>query len=207
MSNTVLIILILICIYFYINNCDTHIKETSKVEKFNSTNNAYINTDNTFINKPAETNKIKFDYEMRPIDYQFLEEQKRGVNMNSWYPNTWIEKFDEEGNPVYNSRDNIEEFIESKARFSYDFNKEKIINMDGVVDPTDFHNNQGKTLKEVYDNAFVDFKKLVPKMDIKNSNDFINTWSYENENPINGGQIIDGLFPVDNDPLSIIATF
>ena len=29
-----------------------------------------------------------------------MKEQIQGVNLNTWYPNTWIEKIDENGNPI-----------------------------------------------------------------------------------------------------------
>jgi hypothetical protein len=76
--------------------------------------------------------------------------------------------------------------------------------MDGIMDPDDFKNGSGMTLKEIYDNSFIDYKKIVPnkKMietdptklntQIAGSNlSFISpdTWIYEQEKPENGGKI------------------
>ena len=181
-----------------------------------------FNMDKIFMNPPIESNKIIFNYDKkREIEEVFQIEQKKGANLATWYPNTWIEKIDENGNPVYNSRDkNIENFVESKARFSYEFNEPKILQMDGVVDPQDLQNAEGRTIKEIYENAFVDYKKLVPKMNRLTKEErasgvtgasglsFIGpeVMEYENEPMLNGGEIENGLYPNDptvNNPSSI----
>jgi hypothetical protein len=182
-------------------------KEEKTIEKFQM--------DKIYYNPPIESSKISFDYNEREIDKQFINEQKNGINLLPSYPNRWIESFDNEGNPIYNSRENklgvVETFIEPKARFSYSFNKEKIANMDGIVDPDDYIDDRGKTLKEIYDNSFVDFKKLTPKEIMINDEPNTNkleaasnlqyitpdTWVYQNERPENGGQNPHGIFASD----------
>lgn len=184
-----------------------------------------FNMDRIKYNEPIEPTKVQFDYEMRPIEKEFLNEQKSGASITPHYPNRWIESFDSSGNPVYNSREQVtgivETFIEPKARFTYNFNKEKTLNMDGIADPDDFIDGRGKSLKEIYDNSFVDFKKLVPKGKIINGEPNTNfmqaasslyyltpdTWVYENERPENGGQSSDGVFAADLSTLGSDAMF
>ena len=186
--------------------------ELELVEKFNMDKIYLIETE------PNQT--IKFNYgELRSIDKQFQKEQDHGVGLKTWYPNTWIERINENGEPVYGSRekqtDNVENFIESKARFSYEFNSPRSLQMDGIADPDDFINGQGRTLKEVYDNSFVDYKKLEQKKKVIGNSfeqtysqpgasnlSFISpdSWIYENEKAENGGQILNGLFA--SDPLT-----
>ena len=207
--NAILIISVLIALYFCIqkykketNSGLEQISEEKIIEKFN--------IDKSYYNSSIEPQTIKFDYGLRDIDKQFLKEQEFGASLKSWYPNSWIESFDSvTGEPIYNSRV-TETFIEPKARFSYEFNATKTTQMDGIVDPNDFIDGKGKTLKEVYDSSFVDFKKLYPKKTLisdekemgrdASSNlsfDLPDTWVYENENPNNGGQIIDNLYASD----------
>ena len=195
---TIFLILSLICYYVFIG--------IDKKENFNM--------DKIYYNPPIKSNKIIFDYDnKRAIEDVYQIEQKKGANLATWYPNTWIEKIDENGKPIYNSRDkvtkNIENFVESKARFTYEFNQPKILQMDGVVDILDNVDPQGRTIKEVYDNAFVDYKKLVPKMKKITSEErsigvqgasglsFIGpeTMEYENETILNGGPWKDDVFP------------
>ena len=87
--------------------------------------------------------------------------------------------------------------------------------MDGVVDPDDFKDGRGRTLKEIYDNSFVDYKKLVPKKRmVQVDPDQLNTqaagsnlsyitpdtWVYDQEKPENGGKFDNGLMA--DDPLA-----
>lgn len=211
--NVILIVGILITLYFCIQKNNEEKILNNSVSTKQVTEN--FNTDKLFFNNTEPLKKIEFNYEqLRPIDKQFLKEQEIGINQNTWYPNTWIDHIDEvTGEPVYESRENsnIENFIESKARFSYEFNSPRSVQMDGVVDPLDFKNGQGRTIQEIYDNSFVDYKKLVPKkqkMDLDGvipskkagSNlSFIepDNWVYENEKPENGGQFENGVFASD----------
>jgi hypothetical protein len=117
-------------------------------------------------NEPGE--KIKFNYMNNKQIKDSLENKREFESqLSTWYPNTWIERINENGEPVYNSRENVtgikEDFIESKARFTYEFNSPRSVQMDGIIDPDDFKNSSGMTLKEIYDNSFVDYKKMVPK--------------------------------------------
>jgi hypothetical protein len=234
MFNIILIVSLLFSLYFIMNQNNKRENFTSCSNKNKNINIDYskvnkeienFNTDRVFIPNPVENDppkKIVFDYEdMRNIDKQFLLEQEKGANLATWYPNTWIEKINENGEPVYNSRENVlgkrEDFIESKARFSYEFNIPRTIQMDGIADPADFINGQGRTIKEIYDNSFVDYKKLIPKKDMKEkeelrgaSNLFFNQkidWEYENEKPENGGQISDQLYAFDPQTNNIVANF
>lgn len=200
-------IILLLCILILLNQCIQKNNKNKPRPNIQNNNNFInnierFNTDKLFIDKYIVPEKIEFKYNKRPIDKQFLQEQKNGVNLKSWYPNIWIEKFDDNGNPIYNSRQNttgsIENFIEEKARFTYEFNEPKIYNMSGVADPNNFINNKGKTLQEVYDNSFVDYKKMVPKK-TKYDTSQINKWDYEDERIENGGEISNGLYAYDLD--------
>lgn len=192
------------------------------IQKYKPTNKPETNEE--FTNENETLKSVKFIYdEERPIEKQFLKEQEKGVLLSTWYPNTWIERIDENGNPVYNSRKKVtgmkEDFIEEKARFTYEFNSPRSVQMDGIADPTDFKNGNGRTLQEVYDNSFVDYKNMVPnkskreieadQMNIQKAGSdlsFISpdTWIYEQEKPENGGVITNGLMAFD--PLSFNST-
>jgi hypothetical protein len=169
------------------------------IEKFTDTNTQYIT----------------FDYDLRPIEKEYIKEQENGAFLYTWYPNTWIDHIDENGKPVYNSREHVtgksDTFIDPKTSASYDFNNIKTINMSGVLKPEDF---QGKTIKEVYDNSMIDYKKLGPKkiMMTDDTSDIVmpggsnlvyytpDTWTYEDETPENGGVLYDNLYA--NDPMT-----
>jgi hypothetical protein len=113
-----------------------------------------------------------------PIENQFLEEQEYGTNVNILYPNTWIDCVDSHGTgmPQWNSREEttgkVDKIILPRALNSYSFNKEKIVNMGGIINPNDILNdtqginldtgNTGKKIKDIYDNSFVNFKNLIP---------------------------------------------
>jgi len=207
--NIILIIIVLIVAYHIIHyNKNNNLK--NNIEKLTDINQQYNNiiVPNNVIT--LEKN-IKFNYDIRPIDNEFIKEQKQGVNLNTWYPNTWIEKIDENGNPIYGSRESSDPFlIKQKTNSSYDFNNMKTENIDSVLKKEDV----GKTIKEVYDNSIIDYKKLEPKKNMigdENSDiimpggsnlTFFNsdTWTYENEKPENGGIIYDGIYA--NDELS-----
>lgn len=188
------------------------------IQKYKPNNtDSFVNLDRVYYINQDPSKKIQFNYEQeRPIDKQFKKEQINGANLKTWYPNTWIEKIDSNGNPIYNSRENItgvkEDFIESKARFTYEFNSPRSVQMDGIADPDDFKNGQGRTLKEVYDNSFVDYKKYEPTKKIVSfaeneektveASSHLKTfspdeWVYEEEKPENGGAINNGLYASD----------
>jgi len=220
--NVILIIVLLVGLYYCVKTYNYN-NNNVKVEKFDSIQTKIFNQP-TIINQP-----IKFNYgHLRPIDKQFLKEQAYGVNANTWYANTWIDSIDENGEPIYDSRDNHsktkETFIESKARFSYEFNSPRSVQMDGVADPTDFINGQARTIKEVYDNSFVDFKKLIPTKTVIGTNENINntnahlgasnlsfvnpdTWVYQDEKPENGGKFSNGIYASDPMTLGTVALY
>ena len=203
--NIGLIVSILVILYLCIQKFKSA-KNTNPVEKFNM--------DKLFINEHEPSSKVEFNYgsdKIRPIDRQFMKEQEHGVAQHTWYPNTWIERIDESGNPVYGQREepDTEHFIESKARFSYDFNSPRIAKMDGIADPDNFIDGKGRTLHEVYNESFVDYKKLAPQkkkiegtVPSKNAGSnlaFIepDNWIYENEKPENGGKFAGGVYGAD----------
>ena len=207
--NIILIIIVLIVAYHIIHyNKNNNLK--NNIEKLTDINQQYNNiiVPNNVIEKEKN---IKFNYDIRPIDKEFMKEQIQGVNLNTWYPNTWIEKIDENGNPIYGSRESSDPFlIKQKTNSSYDFNNMKTENVDSILKKEDV----GKTIKEVYDNSIIDYKKLEPKQNMigdENSDiimpgssnlTFFNsdTWTYENEKPENGGILYDSIYA--NDELS-----
>ena len=221
--NVILIMSLLVLMHFCL-------QKKNKNKNKNNNNNIVtekFNMDKIYVNEKIVEPTIQFNYDKpREIDKQFQKEQDYGAGLKTWYPNTWIERIDENGNPVYGSREketgNVENFIESKARFSYEFNSPRSVQMGGVADPDDFVNGEGRTLKEVYDNSFVDFKKLVPKKEVVGDSSlqtysqsgasnlsFISpdTWIYENEKAENGGQILKGLYASDPLTMDSVAIF
>lgn len=226
MFNVLLVFGVLVALYYCIQK---HKQENVAEEKLKQKNLVNVvenfNMDKIKYNEPQEQNKVQFDYDIRSIEKEFINEQKKGTSVVPHYPNRWIESFNSDGEPVYNSRENVtgivETFIEPKARFTYNFNKEKTLNMDGIADPEDFIDGRGKSLKEIYDNSFVDFKKLVPNETIVNGEPNTNfmqaasslyyltpdTWVYENEKPENGGESADGVFAADPSSFGSVAMF
>ena len=223
MLNIILIIGILVLANFCLQK---HKKEKTIPENNNLVTEKF-NMDKIYIPTKVVEQPIQFNYDKpREIDKQFQKEQDYGAGLKTWYPNTWIERIDENGQPVYGSREketgNVENFIESKARFTYEFNSPRSVQMDGIADPDDFIDGQGRTLKEVYDNSFVDFKKLVPQKEVVGDSSlqtysqsgasnlsFISpdTWIYENEKAENGGQILKGLYASDPLTMDSVAIF
>jgi hypothetical protein len=187
----------------------------------------------------SKENKIIFDYKNKPsaIENRFLQEQEHGVNMNILYPNTWIDCIDSKGSglPQWNSRENktgiVNKIIQPRTLNSYNFNKEKISNMGGIIDPNDIlydetkGGNVGEKIKDIYDNSFVNFKNLIPNKtvisDIPNTQlmqaasdlQYLtpDTWIYENEKGENGGVMYTNknttVFASDPSTLGIVASF
>ena len=195
-------------------------KNNDNKNKDNDTNeilNKYWNIDKINYEEYIKPKKIDYDYNIEDLEIQFMNEQKNGVHFTTLCPNRWIQSFDPDGNPIYNSRENVtgvlETFIEPKVRFNYEFNKEKTLIMSGIIDPDDFIDGRGKAIKEIYDNSFVDFKKLTPKKTIidnvteEKSNSIQaasdlyylppDNWIYENEKQENGGKSIEGIYASD----------
>ena len=222
MLNIILIMGLLV----FVNFCLQKHKKEKTIPKNNIVTEKF-NMNKIFIQPKIVEQPIKFNYDKpREIDKQFQKEQDYGAGLKTWYPNTWIERIDENGQPVYGSREkeigNVENFIESKARFTYEFNSPRSVRMGGIADPYDFKDSKSRTLKEVYDNSFVDFKKLVPKKEIVGDSSvqtysqsgasnlsFISpdTWIYENEKAENGGQILKGLYASDPLTMDSVAIF
>lgn len=170
--------------------------------------------------KPDPQENVKFNYE-NELDKRFLLEQDNSVNLATRYPNTWIQSIDENGEPVYANREMVtgkpDIIVEEKVRNNWEFNKPKVNNLDGHVNPEDV----GKTIREIYDNSFVDYKKLIPAKPLINNKPntnfnygasnltFINPdyWVYQNEKSENGGQIDDGLYASDPLTSGSVASF
>jgi hypothetical protein len=223
MLNVILIMGLLVLLNF----CLQKHKNEKTIPENNNIVTEKFNMDKIYIPTKVVEQPIQFNYDKpREIDKQFQKEQDYGAGLKTWYPNTWIERIDENGQPVYGSREketgNVENFIESKARFSYEFNSPRSVQMDGIADSDDFIDGKGRTLKEVYDNSFVDFKKLVPKKEVVGDSavqtysqsgasnlSFISpdTWIYENEKAENGGQILKGLYAADPLTMDSVAIF
>jgi hypothetical protein len=216
--NIILIIIILIIVYYCIQN-------NKKKELINISNDTSNNLPNYIPNNILKTNIenfndldtkfINFDYDLRPIEKEFIKEQNDGIYLNTWYPNTWIDYIDENEKPVYNSRENVtgkkETIIDGpKSSFSYDFNNTKTTNISSALKPED----TGKTIKEIYDNSMVNYKNLGPTKNqiTDETSDIVmpggsnltyfaaDTWTYENENESNGGLIYDNVY--GDDPMS-----
>lgn len=219
MFNVVLLGCIIFGIYYFVRNMKPC---TKPKEHFINTEKIFYpyrdRLDDFVTDVPSETKKITFEYTERPVDKQFIKEQDKGMNINTWYPNTWIESIDENGDPVYNSRENVTgeksgDLISSQTRFSPEFNETRVHNIDGVMDMA----NINKTIKEVYESSFVDYKKMIPEKKLTTkklvegasslsffSND---EWVYEDEKPENGGMIGNELYAYDMDAQGMVATF
>ena len=214
--NELLFILILYLIYL----CIVKYKKNDTNELINND----ILENETIENMYDNDNQIIFNYNLENNNMIYKDYKDLGFNNGILYPNSWIEKIDNVTNkPIYKSRDDIEQFYETKTQFTYeldDTNNYNTYKMNGIIDPTDV-NNKGKTIKQIYDDSFVDFKKKVPVKHIISNN--INestlegasklsmlipdTWIYENENAQNGGLIKDGLYAFDTELLGQNATF
>ena len=215
MFNGILMILFLVVFYFCLQKYKKENTEDFNTEKLFSDVSTKLSRDvqldDPYQFKPMAHKKVEFEYGETDITKQFLKEQEKGAVMNTRYINNWIEKNDKDGNPIYNSYANMtgntDTFIDSKARLSHDFNKLKITNMDAPISPSNEHN----TIKDIYDNSFVDYKKLIPRkkvIDSKPNNTFLegasnlsfitpDAWVYGNEKPENGGKIDDGFYASD----------
>ena len=111
--NIILIITILVTVYYFIQNSTKNTTNTSTENIASLSTNINTNTNKSIIPEQKQIEKftnldtkyINFDYDLRPIEKEFIKEQKNGVYLNTWYPNTWIDHIDENGNPVYQSLD------------------------------------------------------------------------------------------------------
>lgn len=202
MFNCVLLLLILITIHHLLQhykNKNNNVKVVKKTKKIEIQENK-----EKFITVPeVKSDTIKFNYN-KEIEKQFQKEQEKGFLVKSFVPN----------NADENKKD--EEFVDTKTMFNYEFIKPKIEVMNGIMKPEDVN----KTIKEIYDNSFVDFKKLVPKKNKIENNDNVSlnaasnltfftndNWLYDNEKPENGGQIKTGLYANDLELLNSNAIY
>jgi hypothetical protein len=220
--NFILIIGILIAVYFIMEKYNNKKIKSNLVNVENKTIEEF-NMDRIYNENIPETSKISFDYGVKPIEEQFIIEQEMGVNLNTWYPNTWIEKIDENNQTIYNSRENItgqkDQYVEAKALNSYLFDPQRNINIGGVVNPDD--ESVSLAIKDVYDKSFIDYKKLANNkkmIEIEPDNNIIkaasnlnyfsnDTWVYQNEKPENGGIIYDGISASDPASIGTVAQF
>lgn len=175
-----LIILIFAAIVKYIYNCNNidhfAVNFSNEIDS--------IKLKNPIINNPNnEKTNIKFNYNLdSDINKQFQKEQEIGVHIYPNYPNQTI-----------STQTISTEIINNpNTRLSYEFNKLKTENLDGVI-------TNEISIKDVYNNSLVDYKKLVPTQNkysakIKEGASDLkfysnNLWEYENDKPENGGKI------------------
>jgi hypothetical protein len=172
-----------------------------------------INLDKLYSSDFAETNNISFDYyPTQEIIDEYQKEQTFGTNTVIKYSNKYADKVDINGNINYNTLQyesgNIDDFnVDSRLIYNDEFYKSNVNYIDGKLDPNDT-DNIGKTIKEVYDNSFIDFKKLIPKKTMIDNQpksgasglSFLedDDWSYKDEKPENGGAILDSFYASDN---------
>ena len=187
MINIILLILILISVYYFLNkpyknitsnkvDLDEYFFNNKNQDKFcNFTyddNNSYYEKQQGVIIKPEiNTNSIQFN------------------TIKSWVPNIYYDSETKQNKGFNNINQNL-------------LNENIIYKKD-----IDLESKDNKTIKEIYDNSIIDFKKNIHKKKINNNNIIQcgsnlnilspNDWNYENENSLNGGEIINGLYGYD----------
>jgi hypothetical protein len=190
-------------------------------EQFNNTDDTdyVVNKDLTmpFKNKNDEPYYINFDYEIskdEKLVSQFQKEQKEGANTTIKYPNRFIVKLDADDKPIWSDYKNLtgnpDSFIDNRILFGDNLYGSHIKNMDGMLNPKDANiENNGKTLKNIYDSHVLDFKDLIPKNEMINNNNNKQTaasklsyldnddWKYKDESIMNGGPILDNFYAAD----------
>ena len=196
--NNILMVVVLVALYMCVQKYKNKCREDFMMDKI-------------YYNPFPEIKKIEFNYEDNPLLKDYASEQKYGVNASILYGNEWIEKI-EDGQPVYNNRakytGNSDTLIDTKAIYNNNFYDTPVKYIDGTMNPDNINNSTGKTIHEVYDDYFVDFKDLTPenKMTLNEvsrpaSSDLNymmdDTWTYVNEKPENGGVQKDGLYAYD----------
>jgi hypothetical protein len=202
-------LLILLAFLVYIN------KNNKTTENFNMDKILY---DDPLIKDKQESIKFNYEQGLNNNDEIFLEEQTKGMNLATRYYNHHIKYIDNTpeggGKPVYNTIEPELDIVENKIRNTWDFNKPKVNNLDGYVD----NDYSGKTIREVFDNSFIDYKKLIPKKDLIqtiNHSDGASSltyytpdkWTYNGEKLENGGEIVDGLYASDPCTTGSVAIF
>jgi hypothetical protein len=196
------------------------IKKYNNEQFTNDTDNMeyVVNKDLTmpFKNNNEEPYYINFDYEIskdEKLVKQFQKEQKEGANTNIKYPNRYIVKLDENEKPIWSDYKNLtgnpDSFIDNRILFGDNLYGSHIKNMDGKLNPKDANiENNGKTLKNIYDSHVLDFKDLIQKNEMIDNNDVITAasnlsyhdnddWKYKDESVMNGGAIINNFYAAD----------
>lgn len=187
MINIILLILILISVYYFLNKT----QESAEHNK--------INLDEYFFNNKKHDKYCNFTYD----DNNSYYEKNQGViikpelntdsiqfnTIKSWVPNIYYDSETKQNKEFNNINQNL-------------LNENMIYKKDNNIESRD-----NKTIKEIYDNSILDFKKNIPKKKLNNNNIIQcgsnlnilspNDWNYENENSLNGGEIINGLYGYD----------
>jgi len=179
------------------------------IQKYKNRNVENINLDKLAPIDTVNSAYIKFhNYPTKEIINEYEKEQKYGTVATIKYPNKYAEKVDDDGNITYNTLkyETGDKDVDTRTIYNSDFYKLNITNMDGKLNPDDT-DNIGKTIKEVYDNSFIDFKKLAPKKDMidakpKTASSSLayhddDDWVYKDEKPENGGQILNNFYASD----------
>ena len=119
------------------NNNNTIInKKIDKNVRFDEKNNEYYENNNSEC-----INKYQFNYENSNSKGPFMN------NLSSWYNNTWIDHFDDAGNPVYKSSNTDINDSEILIDIDIDDTKEII--------KSKMYNN--KSVKDVYDSLIFNY--------------------------------------------------
>jgi hypothetical protein len=143
---------------------------------------------NFYIKKYKNKNNKKIEYLYKS---NHDEENDNYSFFNVFNPNIWIDKIIN-NKPIYNKLNNHNFEL---PKYNYDIN---LSNDD---------NNIGKTIKQIYDESIIDYRKSIVDKDIIN-NDNINgasdlqminpnMWTYENDKSLNGNQIDINLYAYD----------
>lgn len=169
-----------------------------------------------FKNKNDDPYYINFDYEISKDEKlltQFQKEQKKGSNTTIKYPNRFIVKLDANDQPIWSDYKNLtgnpDSFIDNRILFGDNIYGSHIKNMDGMLNPKDTNiENNGQTLKNIYDSHILDFKDFIPKNELHDTDNKNSAashlsylddddWKYKNESAMNGGPIIDNFYAAD----------
>ena len=193
MINIILLILILISIYYYFNKS----KETIDNNK--------SHLDEYFFNNKKQEKYCDFTY----YDINSYYEKKQGViikpelntdsiqfnNIKSWVPNIYFDSETQQNKQFNNTNQDL-------------LNENMIYKKDNsITSPNLIPLSDNKTIKEIYDDSILDYKKNIPKKKLNNNNIIQcgsnlnilspNDWNYDNESSLNGGEIINGLYGYD----------
>ena len=120
---------------------------------------------------------------------------------------------DENEKPIWSDYKNLtgnpDSFIDNRILFGDNLYGSHIKNMDGKINSKEANiENNGKTLKSIYDSHVLDFKDLIPKNEIVQSDNkqsgasnlsYLDDddWKYKNESILNGGKIFNNFYASD----------